>query len=120
MRVAGAISPPREKNMTRIEIQKQAYARMSHIEDHYHDYVPPDVQSYWLLNYMIAEGIRAYVGSYGLRHLDVGDCNDGREEIGLGHLSPFERDAIALLNDHCEKADRHYERSRQRTQLNSR
>ena len=95
--------------MNRQEIETKARTRMTIIEERYHDFVPNEIQSYWLLNYLVAEGIRAYVGSYGLRKLHLGDCNDGRESLGIGPLNGFERDCIRFLNEHCEREEEVYE-----------
>jgi hypothetical protein len=87
-------------NWTKNKIQQTAYGRMSVIEERYVEHVPDHIQSYWRLNYMIAEGVRAYVGSFGLLSIHLGDAQDGRLEVGLGPLSGFERDVIYFLNTH--------------------
>ena len=95
--------------MDKDRIRRVAYGRMSRIEETYCDNLPDYIQKYWLLNYLIAEGLRAYVASYGLLPLHAGDCGDGREELELGPLSGFERDVITHLNDHIDQAERLYE-----------
>lgn len=86
--------------MNKEEVQKQAYFRMTRIEELYSDHVPASAQSYWRLNYLIAEGLGAYVASYGMLPIHLEDASDGRYELGLGALSQFERDVIRFLNDH--------------------
>lgn len=94
--------------MNKESIQRQAYYRMSRIEELYSDSVPKSAQEYWKLNYLIAEGLRAYLASYGLLRIHPGDANDGRHDLGLGPLSAFEQDTIAYLTDHIEKAEADY------------
>jgi hypothetical protein len=98
--------------MNKYRIQKQAYQRMTKIEETCCDHVPSEMQEYWLLNFLIAEGLNAYIGSYGLKPLHLGDCNDGRHELGLGKLSPFEEDCINFLNRHINEADARYEEAK--------
>lgn len=98
--------------MNKETVQRQAYGRMSRIEDLYSDHVPIEASAYWRLNYLIAEGLRAYVGSYGLLPIHQGDANDGRHELGLGPLSEFERDTIQFLSEHIEEAEMSYQRRR--------
>lgn len=91
--------------MDKAAIQRQAYGRMTKIEEAYSDHVPTTASAYWRLNYLIAEGLRAYIGSYGLLPVHAGDANDGRQDLGLGPLSSFERDSIKFLQDHIDKAE---------------
>ena len=101
-------------NETKMKLQRTAYARMTLIEERYFDNVPEHAQAYWRLNYLIAEGMRAYVGSYGQLPIHLGDAADGREELSLGPLSGFERDAIKFLNDVINESER---RDEQRLRL---
>src|SRR5262245_32992770 len=98
--------------MNREQIRSKAYYRMARIEELFADHVPQGFQQYWLLNFLIAEGHRSYITSYGLLPLHIGDCNDAREELGMGQLSAFERDCINFLNELIQQAEKQYERRR--------
>lgn len=97
--------------MERKEIQQQAYERMTRIEERYVDHVPPTANAYWRLNYLIAEGLRAYQASYGQLSISLEDANYGRLELGLGTLSQFERDAIFFLAENIKTKDQFQQRS---------
>lgn len=96
--------------MNKEEIRRQAYSRMILIEEQFTGFVPPDAQAYWLLNYLIAEGVRRYIDAYGLSPISVDAASSGRNHIGLGPLSAFEKDTIQFLNSMIEKEERTYER----------
>lgn len=95
--------------MNRTDIREEAIRRMTMIEERYADYhVPTDVSSYYRLLHMIATGIEAYIGNYGLLPINLGDANDGRHELGLGQLTPFERECVDVLEKEIEKRDVSY------------
>lgn len=86
--------------MTKEEIKRAAYYRMARIEECFTGYVPSDVQSYWLLNFLVANGPDAFLDQYGLLRIDREECRVGRESMGWGeNLSPFEIDCINYLNE---------------------
>lgn len=88
------------------EIERLAYQRLSQIEERFsHLHVPFEIQAYWLLNFIISEGFTSYFSSYGLMPIDLGDANDGRQELGLGQLSLFERDVLSLLEERIDQAE---------------
>lgn len=96
--------------MNREELQRRAYQRMAAIEDKFAGHhVPAEIQQYWILQFAIAEGLRSFMTTYGFR-LNVGDCNDGRQEMRWGPLSGFERDTIAILNEAVDHAEARFDR----------
>lgn len=98
--------------MDKDEIRRLAYRRMATIEERHCDRVPPEVQSYWLTCYLIGEGFKAYFNEYGLLPIHVRDANDGRQQMGWGPLSLFEKDTITLLRHRIEDEERTFRSNR--------
>jgi hypothetical protein len=85
--------------MKKESIQRMAYQRMTKIEELCsHGHVAVSMRAYWLLNLIVAEGFRSYFESYGLLPIHHRDANDGRQSLGMGQLSQFERDVLGLLS----------------------
>ena len=92
--------------MNRDDIRRAAYRRMADIEhscDNSH--VPVHLQVYWLLNYLIAEGLETYFSAYGHMSLSPHDADTGKRELCNLPLNDFERDCIKLLNHKIEELE---------------
>lgn len=92
--------------MNREFIRKETITKMEAIEERFHGYVPPEVQQYYLLLYLIVNGMRCYLESHGPYPLDKGDCTDGKDVCGFGPLSFFESDCVQYLSELVEEKER--------------
>lgn len=99
--------------MNKEQIRQTALSRVVSIEDRFADYVPPEVQHYYLLQYLLAYGVDRYLSVHGLYPLDKHACNEGKDLAGYGGLSPFERNCIEFLSETIDKEERAYERRKQ-------
>ena len=85
----------------------QAQRRIYEIEEKYGDgrHVPPHIVEFFKLNKLIAladfgsyfEEMGGPLGIYGP------DAQDGKQEMGHGVLTGFERDCIRLVNERAER-----------------
>ncbi len=94
-------------------IKQIAQKRMRSIEDRFADYIPPEVQQYYLLLDLLDRGVSSYIQNYGLLSLDVQSCEEGKELARFEKLNAFECDCIAYLNDHIQREEESYARRKQ-------
>ena len=88
--------------MNHSEIKKVDFDRMEYLENQYQDYLPQEIQQFYLLNFLLAHKLDAYIETYGLWPLDRRACEGGKVLSGLSPLNPFEIDCIGFLNDAVE------------------
>ncbi len=96
--------------MTKEKVRQLAIQRMAQIEDQFSDYICPEAQSYYLLQFLIVNSVRGYTEAHGLYPLDLEACIQGKEICGFGGLSFFEKDCVSFLNqiiDEQESKNQH-------------
>ena len=89
------------------EIQRQAYRRSAQIEERYEQYhVPREIQAYYRLNELVGmRSVEEYLQRYPGLEIHIGDANDGKEEMGWGALSQFEKEAAQHLNERIARRE---------------
>ncbi len=95
-------------------IRINSMRRMEEIENNFSTDIPKEIMNYYLLNFLIVNGVRRYVDCHGLYTLDKEFCESGKELAGFGQLSFFEKDCIKFLSDFVEQEELSYERSNNR------
>lgn len=103
--------------MDRKLIRNDSIRKMELIEEKFSNYVPPEVQQYYLLQFLIVNGIRSYIDGHGFYPLDKTECKDGKELCGFGPLSFFESDCIQYLAEILEEKERASNKPMQKHQL---
>ncbi len=86
---------------------------MATIEDRFVDFIPMEVQQYYLLLDLLNRGVKSYIQSYGLLQLNDQTCEEGKMLSGFEKLNAFERDCINYLNDHIQREEENYARRKQ-------
>ena len=88
------------------EIRHEAMRRMERIEEIYSNglTVPPEVMSlYGMLTAVASDSIGRYFDNFGYREIDTGDINDAKQDLNWAPITDFEREVIALINEHCRQ-----------------
>jgi hypothetical protein len=92
--------------MTREELRRAAKERIRYLEANFAgEHVDPEIQSYFRLMCLIANGLEIYYRDFGWQPLDESECFDAKYGQWRKELSPFERDAIQFLNADIERKE---------------
>lgn len=96
--------------MNRDEVRRRAYERMSDVEEKFADRdLPRSVLNYYLLVKLIWLGdLDAFIHEHGEYAIRPNSAAEGKRLLGLGVLSPFERETCDLLSGEVDaEPDRH-------------
>lgn len=76
-------------------IRINSMRRMEEIENNYSTDIPKEIMNYYLLNFLIVNGVRRYVDCHGLYTLDKEFCESGRSWLVLASFLFLRRTVLS-------------------------